>query len=122
MVAHALGCASVWQKFVCKGRLNAVYRAAACWPRVRNQGMRFQMSDAPKMPAMPLSMVKAGETVHVSRVKGNEDMKHHLNDLGFVEGSEVHVVSSSGANLIVTVLGARFGLDTKVAQHVMTVA
>ena len=74
------------------------------------------------MPAMPLSLVKAGETVKVSRVKGNEYMKHHLKDLGFVEGNEVHVVSSSGANLIVTILGARFGLDTKVAQHVMTVS
>ena len=72
------------------------------------------------MPAMPLSMVKAGETVKVSRVKGDEAMKHHLKDLGFVEGNEVHVVSSSGANIIVTVLGARFGLDSKVAQHVMT--
>ena len=63
------------------------------------------MSCGPQMPAMPLSMVKAGETVRVSRVKGNEDMKHHLKDLGFVEGNEIHVVSSSGANIIVTVLG-----------------
>ena len=76
------------------------------------------MSCGPQMPAMPLSMVKAGETVRVSRVKGNEDMKHHLKDLGFVEG---HVVSSSGANIIVTVLGARFGIDSKVAMHIMTV-
>ena len=38
------------------------------------------MSCGPQMPAMPLSMVKAGETVRVSRVKGNEDMKHHLKD------------------------------------------
>ena len=49
-------------------------------------------------------------------------MKRHLNDIGFVEGNEIHVVSSSGANIIVTILGARFGLDTKVAQYVMTVA
>ncbi len=80
------------------------------------------MSAGPQMPAMPLSMVKAGETVKVARVKGNDDMKHHLNDLGFVEGNDIHVVSSSGANIIVTVLGARFGLDTKVARHVMTLA
>ena len=80
------------------------------------------MATGPQMPAMPLSLIKAGETVRVSRVKGNEDMKHHLKDLGFVEGNEVHVVSSSGANIIVTILGARFGLDTKVAQHVMTVS
>ena len=73
------------------------------------------MSCGPQMPAMPLSMVKAGETVR------NEDMKHHLKDLGFVEGNEIHVVSSSGANIIVTVLGARFGIDSKVAMHIMTV-
>ena len=80
------------------------------------------MTHKPMMPAMPLSLVKAGETVKVSRVKGGDDMKRHLNDIGFVEGNEIHVVSSSGANIIVTILGARFGLDTKVAQHVMTVA
>ena len=49
------------------------------------------MSCGPQMPAMPLSMVKAGETVRVSRVKGNEDMKHHLKDLGFVEGNEIQL-------------------------------
>ena len=48
-------------------------------------------------------------------------MKHHLKDLGFVEGNEIHVVSSSGANIIVTVLGARFGIDSKVAMNIMTV-
>ena len=71
---------------------------------------------------MPLSMVHAGETVSVTRVKGNDDMKRHLQELGFVEGSEVHVVSNSGANSIVMIKGARFGLDAKVALHVMTVA
>ncbi len=80
------------------------------------------MSEGPQMPAMPLSMVRAGETGTVTRVKGDEAMKHHLKDLGFVEGNEVHVVSSSGANIIVTILGARFGLDSKVAQHVMVSA
>ena len=72
------------------------------------------------MPAMPLSLVRAGETVTVARVRGNQDMKRHLQDLGFVEGSQVHVVTSSGSNVIVMVKGARFGLDVKVAQYVMT--
>ncbi len=69
---------------------------------------------------MPLSLVRAGETVTVARVRGNQDMKRHLQDLGFVEGSQVHVVTSSGSNVIVMVKGARFGLDVKVAQYVMT--
>lgn len=69
---------------------------------------------------MPLSLVHAGETVQVTKVSGNEDMKRHIQELGFVEGAEVHVVSASGSNLIVTVKGARFGLDVKVARHIMT--
>lgn len=68
------------------------------------------MTNKPMMPAMPLSLVKAGETVKVSRVKGGDDMKRHLNDIGFVEGNEIHVVSSSGANIIVTILGSALWL------------
>lgn len=70
--------------------------------------------------AMPLSLVHAGETVAVARVRGNEDMRRHLSDLGFVEEAEVHVVSSSGVNLIVMVKGSRFGIDAKIAAHIMT--
>lgn len=79
------------------------------------------MAAGPKMPAMPLSMVRAGETVAVQRVRGDDALKHHLGNLGFVDGAEVHVVSASGSNIIVTIKGARFGLDAKVAAHVMTV-
>ncbi|MDO4437248.1 MAG: FeoA family protein [Coriobacteriaceae bacterium] len=68
---------------------------------------------------LPLSLVRAGDTVTVRRVRGNEDMKRHLQEIGFVDGAEVHVVSSSSANIIVLVKGARFGLDAKVAQHIM---
>lgn len=79
------------------------------------------VATGPSMPAMPLSLVRAGETVSVVRVKGNADIKHHLENLGFVDGSEVHVVSQNGSNIIVTIKGARFGLDAKVASHVLTV-
>lgn len=69
--------------------------------------------------ALPLSLVRAGETVTVRRVRGNEDMRRHLQEIGFVDGAEVHVFSSSGANIIVLVKGSRFGLDAKVAQYIM---
>lgn len=79
------------------------------------------MPEGPTAPAMPLSLVHGGETVKVQRVTGNEDMRRHLQELGFVEGSEVHVVSASGVNQIVLIKGARFGIDERVAKHVMTV-
>lgn len=69
--------------------------------------------------ALPLSLFRAGETVTVRRVRGNEDMRRHLQEIGFVDGAEVKVVASSGSNVIVLVKGARFGLDAKVAQHII---
>lgn len=72
------------------------------------------------MPAMPLSFARSGDDVTVTRVRGNDAIKRHLENLGFVEGSRVHVVSANGSNIIVMVKGARFGLDAKVAAHVMT--
>lgn len=78
------------------------------------------MASAVHMPAMPLSLRRAGETATVTKLRGDADMKRHLANIGFVEGSEVHVVSASGSNIIVMVKGARFGLDAKVAQRIMT--
>lgn len=69
--------------------------------------------------SMPLSMCKAGETVHVVRVKGAESMKRHLGNLGFVEGAEVRVVNQTAGDIILTVKGARLGLDAKSAMRVM---
>lgn len=77
------------------------------------------MAQGPSMPAMPLSLAHSGDDVTVARVRGNDAIKRHLENLGFVEGSRVHVVSASGSNIIVMVKGARFGLDAKVAAHVM---
>ncbi len=73
------------------------------------------------IPAMPLSMVRAGSDATVCKVRGDESMRRHLQEIGFVDGATVHVVSATGANLIVMVKGARFGVDAKVARNVMTV-
>lgn len=71
-------------------------------------------------PALPLSLVRGGDDVTVVRVRGNDAIKRHLANLGFVEGAGVHVVTSGGGNIIVLVKGARLGLDAKVAAHVLT--
>ena len=60
---------------------------------------------APQIPAMPLSLARSGATVTVARVKGSGEVKRHLETLGFVEGSEVHVVATGGGNIIVVVKG-----------------
>lgn len=80
------------------------------------------MADAQTAGAqLPLAMVHEGETVHVVRVSGNEEMRRHLENLGFVEGSEVKIVSQSGASgTIVTVKGTQLGIDRTTGMHVFT--
>ena len=60
---------------------------------------------------LPLSMAKAGEQVMVARIGGNPDVKKHLEDLGFVTGAGVKIVSAPGdGNVIVMVKDARLAI------------
>jgi len=69
---------------------------------------------------MPLTVGKAGDELTVVKVGGNEEMKQHLADLGFVPDAVVTVVSATGdGNVIVNVKGARLALTEQMAQKVM---
>ncbi|MGN1023968.1 MAG: ferrous iron transport protein A [Lachnospiraceae bacterium] len=69
---------------------------------------------------MPLSMAKAGEQVMVARIGGNPEVKKHLEDLGFVTGAEVKIVSAPGdGNVIVMVKDARLAITAEMAKKVM---
>ena len=45
---------------------------------------------------MPLTMLNIGETGKIKRIGGNEETRRFLNNLGFVVGAEVSVVSAIG--------------------------
>ena len=68
--------------------------------------------------AMPLSLAHGGSVVRVESVHGNEEMHRHLESLGFVSGTEVEVVSQASGTVIVSVKGARMGLNERTACHV----
>ena len=50
---------------------------------------------------------------------GNADVRAHLQNLGFVSGAVVTVVSSMGGNLIVNVKNARIAISKEMAQKIM---
>ena len=68
---------------------------------------------------MPLTMVKAGETVTIRKISGKDEVRQHLASLGFVVDSDVTVVSEIGGNLIVQVKSSRIALDKGMAGRVM---
>ena len=65
---------------------------------------------------MPLSMVKAGETNIIRKIGGKEEVRKFLENLGFVTGGEVTVVSEINGNMIVNVKGARVAIGKDMAN------
>ena len=68
---------------------------------------------------MPLTMAKCGELNTVKRVGGKEETKKFLENLGFVVGSAVTVVSAVSGNLIVNVKDSRVALGKDMAMKIM---
>ena len=68
---------------------------------------------------MPLTLAALGEEVIIRRIGGNAEVRAHLQNLGFVPGAAVMVVSSMGGNLIVNVKNARIAISKEMAQKIM---
>ena len=68
---------------------------------------------------MPLTMVKAGDTVNIQKITGKDEVRLHLAELGFVVGSQVTVVNEIAGNLIVQVKESRLALDKTMANRIM---
>ena len=75
---------------------------------------------APKMHQMPLTFLRAGETAHVLKVRGKGDVHHHLENLGFVSGAPLKVVTEQSGNIIVEIKGAQVALDKSAASKIIT--
>ena len=68
---------------------------------------------------MPLTMAAAGETATIRRVGGNAEVRRHLENMGFVEGSNITVVSVVGGNVIVNVKESRVAISREMANKIM---
>ena len=67
---------------------------------------------------MPLTLAVIGEEIIIKRIGGNAEVRAHLQNLGFVSGTAVTVVSSMGGNLIVKVKNARIAISQEMAQKI----
>ncbi len=67
---------------------------------------------------MPLKFADLNKSFIMKKIGGNQEVKNHLADLGFVVGGEVTVVSSLAGNLIVNVKGARVAIGESMAMKI----
>lgn len=68
---------------------------------------------------MPLTMLNIGETGKIKRIGRNEETRRFLNNLGFVVGTEVSVVSAIGGNVIVNIKDSRVAINEDMAKRIM---
>ena len=68
---------------------------------------------------MPLTLAQAGQINTVKRIGGKEEVRRFLNSLGFIEGSEVMLISQNQGNVIVKVKESRVAISKEMARKIM---
>jgi len=68
---------------------------------------------------MPLSMVHAGESNIIKKVGGKAETRKFLENLGFVAGSAVTVISEVGGNIIVNIKESRVAIGKDMANRII---
>ncbi len=68
---------------------------------------------------IPLIYATVGEEVIIRKIGGSPETKKHLENLGFVVGGSVTVISSLNGNLIVKVKESRVAINDELARKIM---
>jgi ferrous iron transport protein A len=67
---------------------------------------------------MPLTLAQAGEENIIRKIGGKQEVKAHLENLGFVVGGRVTVINAIGGNVIVNVKDSRIAVSKEMAQKI----
>ena len=68
---------------------------------------------------MPLSFATEVEENIIKQVGGKAEVRSHLENLGFVAGAAVKVITSMGGNIIVNIKDSRVAISREMAAKIM---
>lgn len=68
---------------------------------------------------MPLTMAGMGEEHSIKKVGGNPQVRQFLENLGFVAGAGVAVISKNGGNVIVRIRDSRVAVSREMAARIL---
>ena len=68
---------------------------------------------------MPLTLADTGESFVIKRIGGKPEVRKHLENLGFVVGGSVSIITELGGNIIVNVKEARIAVSREMASKIM---
>jgi Fe2+ transport system protein A len=67
---------------------------------------------------MPLMFAKAGERNTIKKVGGKDDVRRHLESLGFVAGSDIIIITETLGNIIVNIKESRIAISREMANKI----
>lgn len=67
---------------------------------------------------MPLVFANIGENNIIKKITGNAEVKRHLENLGFVPGGNVSVISANAGNIIVNVKETRVAISEEMGRRI----
>ena len=69
---------------------------------------------------MVLSKIRSNGDYHVLQITtSDQELNRHLQDMGFLPGEPITVVSHFDGNVIVSVKGSRVALSEQMASHIL---
>ena len=68
---------------------------------------------------MPLTLAEVGEENIIKKIRGRQEVRSHLENLGFIAGGAVTVINTIGGNVIVNVRESRIAISKEMAQKIM---
>lgn len=68
---------------------------------------------------IPLTLANINEENWIKKIGGNPEVRKHLENLGFVAGGNVKIISSLGGNVIVNIKDSRIAISKEMAQKIM---
>ena len=68
---------------------------------------------------IPLVLASSGEEQVIKKIGGNDEVKHHLENLGFTVGATVTVINSLAGNIIIKVKESRVALNEEMARKII---
>lgn len=68
---------------------------------------------------MPLSLFKQSDTVEVSNIMGGKKVKKFLENLGFVQGEKVQIVSNTDGDMIVKIKESKVAVGKDISTKII---
>lgn len=68
---------------------------------------------------MQLSFMKKGESMTIKAIMGKDETRKYIEELGFVPGQAVKVISHNHGNLVVIIKNIHMAIDKSIAMRII---